>query len=143
MAAPFAESKSPSVALGGSAGAQRHHAWRHVEQGGIVTRMSCAQWGFRMPPTPPGTPPWPRRGYRPPRRSLRWHRGVALTQGLTMASGTTPATIVRELFEDERGLIELREVVDRINVHFKFFHACQSVHNSRLGFLQAGRTEKC
>jgi len=51
--------------------------------------------------------------------------------------------IVSELFEDERGLIELGEVVDRINVHFKFFHACQSVCNSRLGFLQAGRTEKC
>src|SRR5262249_30471497 len=62
-----------------------------------------------------------------------------------MTSGTMPATIVREVFADgaHRSLIELGELVDRINVHFKFFNRCQTACNSRFGFLQAGRTEKC
>ena len=89
MAEPIAESKSPSVALGGSAGAQRRHAWRHVEQGSIVTRMSCAQWVFRMHPMQALESRWPHRGYRRPRRSGRSTGGARAcdkTEGLAAAS---------------------------------------------------------
>jgi hypothetical protein len=43
------ESKSPSVALGGTTGAQRRHAWRHVEQGSICNKNVMRAMGLLIP----------------------------------------------------------------------------------------------
>jgi len=93
MAAPVAESKSPSVAWEGLPGLKGPHAWRHAEQGQLCdknVRRAMLFIPVQVRPTPPRTPPWPRRGYRPRRRL--GPDGLAQTQAQAAEGGVDHAT---------------------------------------------------